>query len=644
MYNKITTHQKGQALPLTLFIVGTLTVTVGIVGYSIMNERTALKSDKVRTDVTYAAESAQQYGEVTINDFLSDNLANYVNSITSTGIGATSGTVLGDETQRNALFNNLTETNEKNFMIGTKLSRPIKFKTRFYLDSNKNGAKDSGEESFKWIDFSNAQEPGSSKIIQTNRYSYVMVSEGYTNEGSGKRIKKQIINRGILSFKLGPDTFAKFSLFTNTHLSETDGILWFTDRTNFKGPVHTNGGGGSLLNFSGNPGSTFSGKVTTTQTKVRWYNNNSNITQDLGTTTSSPKNGTKDVPNFVKGLTTGAAAIPMPTNSISQARAALGGDPNDTSTTLSNSERRTLLGLSTSTSAVPNGIYVPKNGTESKGGIYIQGDVDSITMDTVTNTTNSSIKDQRYLIVQGSTRKLITMDRVNNKTIIQNADSNGNALSGASNTETLTGTLRGSIHVEGDIDFLGGPQRNPSNSQDPATAAPAIAKDNMLTISGTKDIIVQRDIKYEKDPRGADGVFNTSDDDLDVKNMLGLFTSGGDVRVGSNMPYNGTLHATVMASDSVTKGVFKVDGYDSGSQRGNFNLLGGVITDRYGAFGTFNSSTGVASTGYGRNFDYDIRTEKKLLSPPYFPTISKLTFDNNSIIDKNDWNERTVND
>jgi len=72
-------------------------------------------------------------------------------------------------------------------------------------------------------------------------------------------------------------------------------------------------------------------------------------------------------------------------------------------------------------------------------------------------------------------------------------------------------------------------------------------------------------------------------------------------------------------------GVFTVDDYDSGSSRGTATLLGGVITDYYGAFGTFSGSSGMR-TGYGRNFVYDNRVLKGM-APPYFPFMDKFTID-----------------
>jgi hypothetical protein len=61
-----------------------------------------------------------------------------------------------------------------------------------------------------------------------------------------------------------------------------------------------------------------------------------------------------------------------------------------------------------------------------------------------------------------------------------------------------------------------------------------------------------------------------------------------------------------------------VQNYNSGSPRGSVNLIGGLIEEYYGAFGTFNPD-GSAATGYGRNFRYDRRMGRGF-APPFFPT------------------------
>ena len=69
-------------------------------------------------------------------------------------------------------------------------------------------------------------------------------------------------------------------------------------------------------------------------------------------------------------------------------------------------------------------------------------------------------------------------------------------------------------------------------------------------------------------------------------------------------------------------GQFGVDNWNSGGARGSVNLRGGVVSQYYGAFYTFDSS-GNVRTGYGRNFHYDRRG----LTPPFYPTTTRFDSD-----------------
>jgi hypothetical protein len=103
--------------------------------------------------------------------------------------------------------------------------------------------------------------------------------------------------------------------------------------------------------------------------------------------------------------------------------------------------------------------------------------------------------------------------------------------------------------------------------------------------------------------------------------VLGIYSSGNDIRITTAAPNDLILHAVLMSGntgDAVNSSV-NVQNYSSGSPRGYVNLIGGIIEEYYGAFGTFNSSTGAPQTGYGRNFKYDRRMSRGF-APPFFPT------------------------
>jgi hypothetical protein len=145
-------------------------------------------------------------------------------------------------------------------------------------------------------------------------------------------------------------------------------------------------------------------------------------------------------------------------------------------------------------------------------------------------------------------------------------------------------------------------------------------------------------LKYESPPcQGSNSVGTNADgspsfspatcDNLNTNNIMGIYSSDGDVlinspdkySVGAEAPANVTIQAVLMAS----KGRIAVDGHDSASVNGanslgNVNLLGGIIENYYGAFGITDGR------GYGRNFVYDPRTGQGVL-PPSFPTLTTWT-------------------
>ena len=113
--------------------------------------------------------------------------------------------------------------------------------------------------------------------------------------------------------------------------------------------------------------------------------------------------------------------------------------------------------------------------------------------------------------------------------------------------------------------------------------------------------------------------------------MLGLYASNGDIVIGPSAPNNVVIQAVLMAGNATSgyNSAVYVQNYNSGSPRGNVNLLGGLIEKYYGPFGTFNAQTGQQMTGYGRAFTYDTRMSRGV-TPPYFPTTNQFTVNQGS--------------
>ena len=215
----------------------------------------------------------------------------------------------------------------------------------------------------------------------------------------------------------------------------------------------------------------------------------------------------------------------------------------------------------------------------------MQGTLDQLTAtaDTVTHT-------QKYVLKQGATTKTIIINRTLGTTSIQ---------VGAATPVIWPGVPLGSTFVNGTLSDLRGPDRSSG------TVPPAIEHSEQMLFTATGDIVIQRDLTCEDYSNGG-------------QNVIGIFSSAGDVRIGTTAPSDCNLDAYVMAASST--GEFRVDNYDTGSPRGTFHMRGGCVSQYYGAFFTFNTS-GVLQTGYARDWHYDRRG----LVPPYYPTT--ITFD-----------------
>lgn len=366
--------------------------------------------------------------------------------------------------------------------------------------------------------------------------------------------------KGSFAVNVHLDNFAKYALFTSQHMMPSGTTVWFTANTNFSGPVATN----TRFSFANNPSGHFTEEVTQLQTSARFYNNGSPLLLDANS------NANKDVPIFDKGFERGHPMINLP-SSVTQTDLkvqALGGTAEPGS----------------------NGVYVPNNGTALTGGIYVRGNQGQSSDDAVISMGIDANNNPAYTITRGTSTTVVTVDYVNSQTKVQTG-STINTYQGIPDGVGNEGVI---LYVNDNIKSLSG----------------TVQKDSAVTVSSERDVIITNNILYEKDPR-LPGNGNYA-------NLLGILSWGGKVRIGTSAPNNITVNAVVMAPT----GVFTVDNYNSGSPRGVATLLGGSITQFYGAFGTFSGVNPVS--GYGRNFVYDARMLQGI-APPYFPYIGSFT-------------------
>jgi hypothetical protein len=416
-------------------------------------------------------------------------------------------------------------------------------------------------------------------------YKYSIESSGQITRLANNITRNIRLLQGAFSVTVLRDTFAKYALFTAHHSMPSGTIVWFTADTNFTGPVSTN----DRFSFANNPSAHFTEEVTQHQTRARFYNNG------WPRLMNADSNPPRDVPVFDKGFQRGVDIIDLE-SSLTQAdlkREALGGTAEPRS----------------------NGIYVPNNGTNVIGAIYIRGNQGSHADDAIINMSVGA-NGPVYTITQGSTTETITIDYTNNQTTIH------------------TGT--------GDVTYQGIPDGTQNEgiliyaNDDIKSLYGTVERNSAVTVSAERDIIITNNLQYQDYTPDDPDTHDINELSAEgYNNLLGIISWGEDVRIATSAPDDIQIHGVVMAPH----GIFSVDDYNHGDPRGIATLLGGSITDFYGPFGTF-SAQGPES-GYGRNFIYDARMLHGM-APPYFPYLSTFTSNESGLSNKLIWQDEGV--
>ena len=422
--------------------------------------------------------------------------------------------------------------------------------------------------------------------------------------GTDGKYKRNVAVSGEYRFTIGRGSFARYALFTNIHTSPRGTNVWFTGNTVFDGPVHTN----QYFRFYADPW--FGGEVTSAGCRYPAYDGSGCRYNSF----------TRQGAEFYN---VGFVRWDQMTPSY-QAPSYRWAEP-----ILS-------AGVDWRSSFVP----LPQNANDQRamaqnGGLYFSRDLNRLKMwagDIDGNEPTWNASEGRweppagYQYFEGCwqqtrRREVCETYRVDKDTrTLQKRTSGGNWVD-------VKTPFNGVVFVDGDIARLYGPERSDPN--DPATAAPAVASFAQLTLAASGSMRITGDLKYEDPPcssyptRNADRTVTPGVcDNQDAQNVLGLYSQNGDILIGNanwddryNAPRDVNINAVLMSSS----GAIQVENYDYGSPRGDVHLIGGLIENMYGAFGTFDGRNGVRLTGYGRKFVYDKRMAKGL-APPGFPT------------------------
>lgn len=503
---------------------------------------------------------------------------------------------------------------------------------------------------------------------------YRVVSEGYVDP----EFRRRVALRGKFRVVLGNRSFAQWLIFTDV-FSLSDGTrVYFGHEEAYDGPVHTNGQfwfwgfpkfGTPDTRTPCDPGRIQATRLTSTSKRAgfrrisgsgpweaeldanEWVVGGQRMAAPV-LPDCTPTNYGDDADNPPANFTRGFDADPSTPDidpivvpldppgratdkdAIAQRAVSLGINPEDTSVNGWNDPqwnravRERVPELPDNSSPVPDGIYVPvedRNGNGSSdsgepllGGIYVQGDLQSLTISNCPPGTPgypycpASSTDRAYYRFVHTNGQVVTVevDRATNQTTVTNS-----AWPSGSRTRTFQGVPKGFqgsdlfpnatvIYVHGRIGT------GPGNG-----LWGQVEEREQVMIAARGDVYIVNHLQYERPPN----IYDPADNSI---NLLGLYTPRGKIRIPTGTPNDLMLHGVFMAGqpgvDDGVKSEQVVEGLCRRPAQGHLNLLGGLISEYAGVSGCADSS-GRLISGYSDNYRYDRRLGRGFV-PPYFPT------------------------
>ncbi|GAA4005930.1 hypothetical protein GCM10022631_16590 [Deinococcus rubellus] len=194
--------------------------------------------------------------------------------------------------------------------------------------------------------------------------------------------------------------------------------------------------------------------------------------------------------------------------------------------------------------------------------------------------------------------------------------------------------FNGMIYADGDIGSLSGPTRLTAAAAS-ANGGAAIAKFAGITVVSQGSTTLTGDVKYENRCLSIRACASKTNGQYDIKNIFGLYSSAGDVRLAynpttinqntapgtsANAPKNLEIDGFVMAGrghiipyNASASNPYDFGSTGSGRDKGTLVVRGGVIKDE-------DAIVKNGSSGWSENYYYDARGTD--YSPPGFPTTS----------------------
>jgi hypothetical protein len=424
------------------------------------------------------------------------------------------------------------------------------------------------------------ERPAAGDISERHLFHYdYSITGGGASQIGGKQNRATRMEQGQFDVEVKRPSFSTYGYFTQSMKNQFNQQLVFFDGEVYSGPTHVNSAPPEgRAGFYGRP--VFNGPFTAVQGTYAesWLGGNAN-------------------PQFNAGATWGVQQLELPSNGYSQLRAAIGDYANiEDQTPLTPAQLAAKLGVNLVNGQVPAGVYYKQGDSGSNpgallGGVLIYGDAQSIAFS-----------------VSGNTQVIRIEGAGGTYTFNDNHSAGTLSVTSPNGSDSFNHSLNGMIHTEGKVSAVSG---------DSSQSSPDIQSQEQVTVSATGNIYITTHITYQDDPLA----------NPNARNVLGLFSSNGNIYLGQNAPNNLTVNATVMAA-STGHGV-GAEGIVSGGSynynypnKGYWNLLGGLIENKDQTTGVYYSNGKL--TGYIWNFTYDNRFSSGL-APPFFPYVTKFT-------------------
>lgn len=185
----------------------------------------------------------------------------------------------------------------------------------------------------------------------------------------------------------------------------------------------------------------------------------------------------------------------------------------------------------------------------------------------------------------------------------------------SSNSWVNNGSFNGVIYGQS-LNNVTGPARiGAQNGNNLANVPPALASFSKVTLVAQGDVRIHTDLTMSDTPCTNAEYREETCQKLGYntpRNVLGIYSQSGDVVLSTSTPSNLNIHAALAASS----GEIKAQNHDSRPVQGNVNLIGSMLQNWYGAFGTVNGLQ--SKSGYGRNFSFDRRLGEGHTPPAWF--------------------------